>query len=167
MTATPPTTTARAEQYVRDALGVPDDLQEMMQWDRLMQDLYRAADQTWNVHMIDEDDFWMIVWANRTAATNAERALLVRSTMVADREDMGADEGYVRASMRERWEQRRAATDHLTVAHEQPMGRVDAYDDALAVACSADSDAYWAAALRNGAPRHAGPRARWAVEVIA
>ena len=162
-----PWTTARAEQYVSTALGVPDDLLEMMHWDRLMDDLYRAADQTWNVHLVDEDDFWMIVWANRRAATNDERAALVRSTMVAAREDMGADEDYVRSSMHERWERRRARTDHLTMAREYPMGRVDAYDDALAVACSGDSDAHWAAALRNGAPRHAGPRARWEVLVIA
>ena len=160
-------TTARAEQYVRAALGVPDDLHEMMHWDRLMADLYRAADQTWNVHLVDEDDFWMIVWANRRAATNDERAMLVRSTMVAAREDMGADEDYVRSSMHERWERRRAATDHLTIARECPMGRVDAHDEALAVACSGDSDAYWRAALRSGAPRHAGPRARWEVLVIA
>ena len=162
-----PWTTARAEQYVSTALGVPDDLLEMMHWDRLMDDLYRAADQTWNVHLVDEDDFWMIVWANRRAATNDERAALVRSTMNTAREDMGADEDYVRSSMHERWERRRAATEHLTIARECPMGRVDAHDEALAVACSGDSDAYWRAALRSGAPRHAGPRARWEVLVIA
>lgn len=162
-----PWTTARAEQYVSTALGVPDDLHEMLHWDRLMDDLYRAADQTWNVHLVDDDELWAIVHANRRAATNADRAALVRATMDAAREDMGADEDYVRESMRARWEQRRAATDHLTMAREEPMGRVDAHDAALAVACSGDSDAYWAAALRRGAPRHAGPRARWEVLAIA
>ena len=72
-----------------------------------------------------------------------------------------------RERMREQWERRRAATDHLTIARECPSGRVDAYDEALAVACSGDSNAHWAAALRNEAPRHAGPRARWEVLVIA
>ena len=167
MTAMPPATTARAEQYVLAALGAPEDLHDIVHWDRLMDDLYRAADQTWHVDLIDDDDFWAIVNANRRAATSADRAALVRSTMDAAREDMGADEQYVRSSLRERWEQRRAATDHLTMARECPMGRVDAHDDALAVACSGDSDAHWAAALRNGAPRHAGPRARWEVLVIA
>lgn len=73
----------------------------------------------------------------------------------------------VRERMREQWERRRAATDHLTIARECPMGRADAYDEALAVVCSADSDAFWTAAMRNNAPRHAGPRARWEVLVIA
>lgn len=162
-----PWTTARAEQYVSTALGVPEDLHDMLHWDRLMADLYRAADQTWNVHLIDEDEFWPIIWANRRAATSAKRAALVRALMDAAREDMGADEQYVRDMMRTRWEQRRAETDHLTMAREDPMGRADAHDEALAVACNGDSDSYWAAALRNGAPRHAGPRARWEVLVIA
>lgn len=162
-----PWTTARAEQYVRTALGVPDDPTEVMHWERLMDDLYRAADQTWNVHLIDEDVFWLIVYANRRAATNADRAALVRAIMEAEREDMGADEDYVRSSMRDQWERRRAETDHVTMARECPMVRVDAYWEVLAVACSGDSDARWAAALRNGAPRHAGPRARWEVLVIA
>ena len=73
----------------------------------------------------------------------------------------------VRERMRAQWERRRAETDHLTIARECPMGRVDAYDENLAVACSGDSNAHWAAALHNGAPRHAGPRARWEVLVIA
>src|SRR5699024_5978803 len=50
-----------------------------------------------------------------------------------------------RERMREQWERRRAETDHLTIARECPSGRVDAYDEALAVACSGDSDSYWAA----------------------
>ena len=104
-----PWTTARAEQYVRTALGVPDDPIEVMHWERLMDDLYRAADQTWNVHLIDDDVFWLIVYANRRAATNADRAALVRAIMEAEREDMGADEDYVRSSMRDQWERRRAA----------------------------------------------------------
>src|SRR5699024_5524839 len=74
-----------------------------------MDDLYRAADQTWNVHLIDDDVFWLIVYANRRAATNADRAALVRAIMDAEREDMGADEDYVRSSMRDQWERRRAA----------------------------------------------------------
>lgn len=72
-----------------------------------------------------------------------------------------------RERMREQWERRRAETDHVTIARECPMVRVDAYWEVLAVACSGDSDARWAAALHNGAPRHAGPRARWEVLVIA
>src|SRR5699024_8668625 len=72
-----------------------------------------------------------------------------------------------RERMREQWERRRAEPDHLTMAREGPANYMDAHNEALAVACSGDSDSYWAAALRNGAPRHAGPRARWEVLVIA
>ena len=73
----------------------------------------------------------------------------------------------VRERMRDQWERRRAETDHLTIARECPMGRVDTYDEALAVVCSGDADAFWSAAMRRTAPRHAGPRARWEVLVIA
>src|SRR5699024_7318555 len=72
-----------------------------------------------------------------------------------------------RERMRGQWERRRAETDHVTIARECPMVRVYAYWQVLAVACSRNSDARWAAALRNGAPRHAGSRARWEVLVIA
>ena len=159
-------TTAAAEQYVRTALGVPDDLDDMMRWDDLMDDLYRAAGKSWEVDQVDHDVFWAIVWANRRSADNTDRANMVSVVMHAAR-DMGADEDMVRDMVRDQWERRRAESDHVTVAREYPMGRADAYDDALAVACNGDSDAHWAAALRNGAPCHAGPRARWEVLVIA
>ena len=111
-------TTARAEQYVRTALGIADEQDEaVVRWDDLMADLYRAADQTWHVDMIDDDDeFWAIVMANHTAATNADRVALVRFTMNAVREDMGADEDLVREMMRDQWKRRRAETKHRTYA---------------------------------------------------
>ena len=83
-------TTAAAEQYVRTALGVPDDLDDMMCWDDLLDDLYRAAGKTWDVDQIDHDVFWAIVWANRRSADNTDRAAMVRVIMHAAR-DMGAD----------------------------------------------------------------------------
>ena len=135
-----PWTTARAEQYVRTALGVPDDLDDMMRWDDLMVDLYRAAGKSWNVDDIDHDVFWAIVWANRRSADNADRANMVRVVMHNAR-DMGADRDASHRIIDRRRRDRRP--DYRTYA--VPFDRAVAvemspaeYDRRLTMAINAD-----------------------------
>jgi hypothetical protein len=142
-----PADRATAENYVRATLApsiAEADLQVNLE--ALLADLYRAADQTWHVDLIEHDEFWAIVWANRTDADNADRVALVRLTMNFVREDMGADEDLVREMMRDQWKRRRAETEHRTFAVPFDDAALalsmtpDEYDRALSEATSADRD---------------------------
>lgn len=148
MTAVPaPTDRASAENYVHATLTVPEDMADMMRWDDLMADLYRAAEQTWNVHLIDHDEFWAIVWANRTNADKDDRANLVRLMMAQHADStFGFDAKDAREQHRRTWEQRRAATEHRTYAVPFDDAALalsmtpDEYDRALTDATSGDRD---------------------------
>ena len=133
-----------ADAYVRDLLaGAPADERpryEPLSWDILMGDLYRAADQTWNVDLIDAPTLWAVIWVNRHDATNTDRAEFVRAAM--DDLDMGHDLDAVReyveaARVRNRPEYRTYAVPFDDAALALAMTPAE-YDRVLTVAINGD-----------------------------
>lgn len=165
------TTTARdaAETFIRDLLaGAPADERpcyEPLSWEILMADLYRAADQTWNVDLIDPPTLWAVIWVNRHDASNSDRAEFVRAAM--DDLDMGHDldtvREYIEASrVRNRPEYRTYAVPFTgPVAESLPPA---VFDRALGTATSGDN--YWRPGYCKGTTKYAA-RAAFDVLVLA
>lgn len=133
-----------ADACVRDLLaGAPADERphyEPLSWDILLGDLYRAADQTWNVDLIDTPTLWAVIWVNRHDATNTDRAEFVRAAM--DDLDMGHDVDVVReyveaARVRNRPEYRTYAVP-FTGEHMAMSMTPAEYDAHLDVAVNGD-----------------------------